>query len=322
MIKKFFYLVILNILIFPNFLDARSAVTYTFSGGRFGDDLLAYCHAKWISYKYDIPLLYRQFPYSDQLNMHILEEPFTEIITKNYKNILNIAQTYSYRIEPDQDILYVIPYFSESVLEQDNPRFFFRFPIDWKDPNFKAELKKMISPRLPLELVKIPEGYISVALHLRIGTGYDIANIQDYYLLDDPRCQLKFSPLTYYIHQLQATCEYYKNQPLYVHVFTDHTNPKELVDILESHLKNSQITFGYRTEKNSHRLNVLEDFFSLLQFDCLIRPDAHFSFIASKLAQYQLLISPWHGDKKNNQFMIDQIDCEILGKSTILAIKE
>ncbi|MFA5306719.1 MAG: hypothetical protein WC365_04680, partial [Candidatus Babeliales bacterium] len=44
-----------------------SAVTYGLSGGRFGDNLLCYVHAKWISYKYHIPLLYFPFEYSSHL---------------------------------------------------------------------------------------------------------------------------------------------------------------------------------------------------------------------------------------------------------------
>ncbi|HEV7737800.1 MAG TPA: hypothetical protein VGO47_10580, partial [Chlamydiales bacterium] len=44
--------------------DSTQAITYEFSGGRFGDNLLAYFHAKWVSYKYNIPFFYKEFPYS------------------------------------------------------------------------------------------------------------------------------------------------------------------------------------------------------------------------------------------------------------------
>ena len=54
-------------------INARSAVTYTFSGGRFGDNLLSYSRAKYVASLYGIPLLYIPFPYSDYLMMHNLE---------------------------------------------------------------------------------------------------------------------------------------------------------------------------------------------------------------------------------------------------------
>src|SRR5271156_1825171 len=48
----------------------QKAITYPATGCRFGDNLLAYLNARWLSYKYNLPFLYRQFPYSDQLALH------------------------------------------------------------------------------------------------------------------------------------------------------------------------------------------------------------------------------------------------------------
>ena len=70
-----------------------SAVTYDFSGGRFGDNLVSYCHAKWISYKYNIPLLYKPFDYSDQLMMDVLEIPYSDDLEKQFENIVNYSKT-------------------------------------------------------------------------------------------------------------------------------------------------------------------------------------------------------------------------------------
>ncbi|NDD58753.1 MAG: hypothetical protein EBZ47_05820 [Chlamydiae bacterium] len=42
-------------------------------GGRFGDRLIAYMHAKWLSYKYNIPMLYIPFAYSDDLILDDIE---------------------------------------------------------------------------------------------------------------------------------------------------------------------------------------------------------------------------------------------------------
>ncbi len=47
-----------------------SAIAYGLNAKRFGDKLISYCHAKWISYKHNIPLLYRPFTRSDKLILH------------------------------------------------------------------------------------------------------------------------------------------------------------------------------------------------------------------------------------------------------------
>ena len=58
------------------FSGHHSAVTYEFSNGRFGDNLLTYFHAKWISYQAGIPLLYKPFPYAEQLVFSATEGKF------------------------------------------------------------------------------------------------------------------------------------------------------------------------------------------------------------------------------------------------------
>ena len=43
------------------------SVTYRWMVEDFGDQLTGYLKALWISYKYNTPLIYRSFDYSDQL---------------------------------------------------------------------------------------------------------------------------------------------------------------------------------------------------------------------------------------------------------------
>ncbi len=294
--------------IYTDSLVAGSAVTYTFSGGRFGDDLVAYCHAKWIAFMYDIPLLYRPFPHSDQLMMHERDALLTQEVSNSFEAILDISKVDSYSIEPDKNILYVIPYFPESVIEQERPWFFFKFYVDWSNPGFKKALQQTIAPRFLIQLPEIPKNCISVALHVRIGTGFDIASLKDFnFFLGEPQSQLKFPVLKYYSRELKRLAQYYPNQKLYVHLFTDHNDPKELIDIFEKELGDPEVTFAYRAINNRHDLNILEDFFALTLFDCLIRPDANFSLVASKLGNYKIQISPWHSIYHDNSYVIDEI---------------
>ena len=49
-------------------------------GGRLGDQLIAYMHAKWVSYLYDIPLLYKPFHYSNDLVLDDKEELYRRLL--------------------------------------------------------------------------------------------------------------------------------------------------------------------------------------------------------------------------------------------------
>ena len=271
-------------------LAAASAVTYTFSGGRLGDNLLAYCHAKWIANKFKIPLLYKPFSYSDRLMMHILEQKYDDARVKNFESIVMVQNLN--QINPDANILYVIRYFPESMFELTRPHFAHYFIVDWNDPAYKSELQKMLAPlNMPI-LIQPPQGYLSVAVHVRKGTGYDISTLAEFDKLcaDSP---FKMPPDSFYIAQIKRIAQIYQgSKPLYVYLFTDHNNPAEIVEYYKSQLQDSSIVFDYRKTKNIHNANVLEDFYSITNFDCLIRPDSNFSFIASKISDHQLIISP------------------------------
>ncbi len=105
--------------------------------------------------------------------------------------------------------------------------------------------------------------------------------------------------------------------PLYVHLFTDHDNPAELIEKFKQEVPFEYITYGYRTTSNNEFINVLEDFFAITEFDCLIRADSNFSIIASKLGTYKIVIFPWHGRIENGITTIDEVNVEIFDKSFI-----
>src|SRR3989344_3123013 len=87
-----------------------SYVTYAFSGGRFGDNLVAYIHAKWISYKYDLPLLYQPFSYSDGL---VLDQDPPPHVPSNRR----LFRDNPSKIQPNGDFLYIVPYFPDFAIE-------------------------------------------------------------------------------------------------------------------------------------------------------------------------------------------------------------
>ncbi len=172
------------VLIWTHFLNATAAVTYTFSGGRLGDNLLAYCHAQWIAYTYDIPLLYKPFDYSDQLHLHQVSMCHTPELEQQFDAV--VIYDKNTHIDVESNILYVIPYFSESIFNRYDNIFPYLFNTDWKDPLFKTILQTMIHPIKNVPKVEIPSGCVSIALHMRKGTGWDIPN---YHITPDaPDC--------------------------------------------------------------------------------------------------------------------------------------
>lgn len=270
----------------------QSYVTYEFSGGRFGDNLLAYLHAKWISYKYHLPLLYKPFPYSAWLKLDELEMPYSarKVRSLHRSSCVKSSQTTPYFREGNY--LYICPYFPESEWEraycvdvERKPWAYFN--MDWKDPEFRKIAIEMIQPKNPPLLISPLSGKISIALHYREGGGYEKLPT------NDPSFAAKAPPMSYYVEGLFTLISLFKDKPLYCHVFTDANDPSALVEQLKEYMPAvADITFACRSQNNSHDTNVLEDFFSLPHFDALIRPDSNFSLIPALLFDFAAVVSP------------------------------
>ena len=312
------FLLLLLCLVNNSFLYGfGSAVTYTFSGGRFGDNLLSYCHAKWIAYKYNIPLLYKPFGYSDQLKMHYLEIPYSIELEQQFERVVTYSEVDG-EIDPESGFLYVIHFFPESIYDRQDPIFPYLFAVDWQDLQFKTLLNQMISP---VNIIKIPmpdQECLSVAVHVRKGTGWDIPNYRispEQLTASHP---LRFAPDSFFIAQLQKIAQLYPDKKIYVYLFTDHNDPAELAQKYSQAVQCDRMLIFHRKSQNNEFINVVDDFFALTQFDCLIRADSNFSFVAAQLAHYEVVISPWHGIITENETIIDEINLEMNGKSSIV----
>jgi hypothetical protein len=303
------YLISLVFFIFPVVLvsGGDQAVTYTFSQGRFGDQLLAYMHAKWISYRYDVPLIYLPFDYSKFLLLDKVENQNKSKFSIPTKKII-LGNGVVVNPKEKGVILYVVKYFPESAFEipyHKGPI----FEVDWKNPGFRAELKRLISPLLSMPPIDIPPGRIPVAAHIRKGGGYDVpggkyARRSD---LTYARPE-KFPPHEYYVEQIKTLYKLFNEKPLYVHIFTDDKIPTQIVEAFQQDLAGLNIVFGCRDRKNAHDRNVLEDFFAMAKFDALIRPDSNYSITAEKIADFKIVISPAHISWENDRPVIDKVN--------------
>lgn len=254
-------------------LYTESGVVYQLNGGRFGDNLKSYAQAKWLSYINSLPFFYVSFPYSDQLMMDVYETKYTKKIRKMFSKIVPLPAN-NYALRKDKNYLYISTFYT-------------KMSIDWNDQQFIDELRKNISPRYAIEKIAIPEGSVSVAIHIRTGGGYayDDASIQK-------KFPLRFAPIEFYTGQLTYIAQLFKEQQLYVHIFTDHPDPQELVHIFKTAIGSDHITYGYREDGNSHSCNIIQDFFAMMEFDCLIRPGSNFSRFVERIGNNKLVIFP------------------------------
>ncbi len=297
--KKFLFLLFLCIC---SLESAEMAVTYTFSSGRLGDNLLSYAHAKWISYRFDIPLLYQPFPYSDRLVLHDIEPLYCQESVARFKKSVTLGYGEQVDKRDPLPVLYTLPYFGEGAYERSlNPGWPY-VKVDWKDQGFRALLKKVIRPKTPLPKWDLPTDRIAVAVHVRRGGGFDSPHAQNF----EP---LRFPPDAFYIDQIKRLYDQFQASPLYVFIFTDDPHPQTIVERFQEELKGLPISFDYRKTNNRHDANVLEDFFAMTQFHCLIRPESNYSRMASLISDFTIEIYPTHFTWIHDRPHID--DCQV-----------
>ncbi len=298
MLLRYFFICLL----FWGNLNANpAAVTYDFTGGRFGDNLIAYLHAKWLSYHYQIPLLYKPFPYSTELVMDEKEIHYDAARHPYLRHMQYSGQNLFHELH--HDCVFIAKYFPEVESEKKYP-YYYVFPVDWKNQNFRKIAKEMISTKKELALTYPPQDMLGVALHIRQGGGYDSHDAG----FRDP---LKFPPITFYIESLKIILDLFKDKSIYCHVFTDALQPGELVNQIQQALPYAPIIFNYREKDNRHWANVLEDFHSLFNFDILIRGESNYSIVPSLLHDYAVFCYPKNFSKHDGRVTIDQIQVEI-----------
>jgi len=303
----------------------RAQITYEFSGGRFGDCLMAYLHAKWLSYKHDIPLLYKPFEYSHQLVLDTAEPHFTGF-TKPGTMVDK-----SVHVDARNECIYVVPYFSEVDYERNLPwnSNWIYFPVDWQDQQFKSMIQQLIAPKDPsVYQFSLPEGVITVAVHVRKGGGFDNPLLCDTQAVDprtnlsqtfsDYYAPLKFPPEYFYTDALKRLVSLVGDSPIYVFIFTDDSRPHEIAARFEHALSDyPQIRFDYRAQGNAHNANVLHDFFAMTRFDCIIHPLSNFSLVASKLGTYRVQMYPTKHHWEGTTSVIDNVAVVVDGKEIL-----
>lgn len=251
-------------------IQKKSAVTYGLSGGRLGDNLLSYLHARWIAYCNHLPLIIKHFPMDEEFALAYEDAPLLK--------------------EP----IIEIPYFPEPSMKNNNPPFF----VDWDDEGFLNEIARCLKPTKQHSLLELPKDRITICVHVRRGGTVDPPSLYYEY-------PLKFPPDQFFIDQIRTCAYIFKDKPLYVFLMTDDLHPEKIIDRYKKAVSCSNIQWDCRKKPAE---NILDDFYSIPLFDCLILGDSNFSIVASKLTQYAIRISPTHYKKKKGVVKITGLD--------------
>ena len=295
-LKSNIFLVILGIILLntgftSNWIPANHAISYE-GGSRFGDRVLGYFQARYLSFATGIDFLYRPFPYSQYVTIDYQAKPYDQC-ARQYRHVFHIrsAETLfeffcKVRNPETPPTLFIVDYFPTELGEWDiDQSRSVAFDIPWEDSNFKNYLKQTLSPRIPIPDFRQP-GCLNVATHVRTLSGDDTAETV---LGVFP---LKFPPLDYQKNQIKRVYEWNLRQPMHVFIFSDSKNPIQLVEDFRQTFNGYNISFNIQIVERPDLNNVIQDFFAMQKFDVLIATQSNFSLMAAHMGSFDMTIIP------------------------------
>ena len=305
-------------------------------GGRFGDQIILYADAKWLSYKTGIPLAIHSFIHSEALALDTHEPKYRKNLFRNYQPVLIASKgQFLWKWDRQKDgshknnVMYQFRYQGMAG------EYAVRLARYQADHDFMDILRKMVHPKHPLNLIKPKKApnTINVAVHIRKGTPgrWEMSARQQnsFKLLPSGNILLpfdgKFLPDSYYIKQIRWFATRFPDKKINFYLFTDLEKPYILRDHYMTHLHDlSNIALHAKSYAYQNQNDVLTDFFSLLEFDNLIRSNSNFSIAAQLLGNYNVIIAPnviGNGEKnsKKNYFLLPT--ASIIEKQTHMPLR-
>lgn len=267
---------------------ASGAVTTEKWTGQLGDQLWLYMRGKWIAHQLNLPFVYRPFKYSDQLALHTKEPRLGSVEFGSLQSV-KIPEKATATCLPTNGSpkLYTVDYCATGYAYK-------------QSETFEAEMRELICPRNPIKKIALPPNAVSIAVHIRKGvptdTSFMIASLPT-----------KFPPNEFYITALKSVIELLGTEtPIYIRIFTDHERPDLIAAMLKKQINHPYATFSWRDPETTYDNLILEDFFSFLDFDCLIRPWSNFSRVPEVLGNHAIVakLDETLRRKQNPQFEI------------------
>lgn len=335
------------------FCDIRTSSTeYPFAAtverttGRLGDQLIMYTKQKWFCWKYGGQLLHVPFPQSSLFALDGEEEHYnarhhTEIYKKHDPAIDSVP-----RIGPDllHPPLYTLGFvFHDNVMAYDC----------FNNAEFRGIVRSALKPTIFVNEIELSEDVVTVALHVRKGGDYDgkllsnqffvsppYAVAPEYYFQKfpcpigkpssyiDENWPLRFLPDQFYIDQLSILASTMSNATLHVYLFTDASDPDQLVEAYKQQLKNhsnliittvsageheriEQHTSGdmvidYRND-DEYNAQLLAELFCMSRCDILIRGSSGVSLMAEIIGHHSLVVTPAHYHWSEKTLIMDTV---------------
>lgn len=166
-------------------------------------------------------------------------------------------------------------------------------------------------PTTPMPIIEKNEQHITVALHVRKGGGFDKPLSTDQNKgtqFSDQIWPTKFPPDHFYIEQLKTLRKLVgSNTILDVYLLTDDPDPTSLAQKYAQELNDPLLFFHYRDHDNNHQSNVVEDYYTMAQCDCLIRSSSLIAKAAQLLGNHRIILYPIHGYWDGNKVIIDPV---------------
>jgi len=298
---------------------------------RLGDRLVADLHVRHFSQKAHIRYYYKPFKGEQIFNLQRKEQAEGALVYDRekplyFKKIIYLKKdsdlTALDNVNPNESVLYVVPYYPESKIERGEGYKGIREEIDWEDPLFKKQNQQLFAidqtARTINQLV-LPKDAYTIAIHMRTGGDFDNADMQTIFPAKLPSKEFYVAELENVIlkriEEMQTTDPEKKN--IFIHIFTDAGKPEQLKNKLQAELqrrgvnqkldeKGIMLTLSFRD-----KASLAEDFHNMSQnFDCMIRPDSNMSGTIAKFVDYSLEIVPSHYriDQKWKELVIDEVE--------------
>lgn len=275
--------------------------------------------------------------------MYVIEEHFNPHVRASYEEVIefkNRGELSDLHIHKDRNILYLINYFFRLSYWRDLTKYEFCDEITtwtdiYNDQVFRNKLRETIAPIDDLNLVYPPKDKLSVALHVRrygprdSGSGFALYETYDVAALDpnepippyqgrtDRHYPLKCVPWQFYIDQIKRLSGMYNDIEMLICVFTNDADPVYVMNVIKDKVDKDNIAYDYR--RGNADDNILEDMFSMMNFDCLIRSGSNYSQISDLIGDYKVVIYPKEVRWIGKTIVVDEAGycnqrCKFIGK--------
>lgn len=317
--KKLFFLS--AFFFFTILLNCKNGISYQLTKGRLGDQMITYAQTLWFSHIHDLDFFYNPFNRASNFVLHTAHNlVYSKGIEKEFDKIIPITKNISFNFNNNEKTLYINSLNSKNG-PFENLDSIQKIALEY--PWFKKLLQELFTPIFYIQKLNIPKEFISVAVHIRMGSGTDkeciskpFFNTLEYYnlpekiidksdlkkLFSDEQYPNKFPPYQFYIDQINLLIRLFPNKKFLIYIFTDHKNPIYVANLLSCHIDSkNQCLFKTSLSKREKPLSSVEqDFYWMSQCDFLIRAGSNLSRAAQLFGNHALVIyiknARWHKD--------------------------